>query len=193
MQPEHRRFAEMIRGNARRMLGIVDDLLDLSRIESGAWRPDPVAVDLAAVARDTIAPLRARIESRGVELRLDVDGAPQVYADPAALTQILTNLVSNAARHTASGSITISSRPASGGVEVAVSDTGTGIGAEHLPRVFERFYRADAGRAREAGGTGLGLAIVRHLVEGHGGRVTAESVVGKGTTMRAFFPSAAPR
>ncbi len=80
-----------------------------------------------------------------------------------------------------------------GGVNVAVTDTGSGIGPEHLPRIFERFYRADPGRSREEGGTGLGLAIVKHLVEAHGGRVEASSTLGKGTTIRMFFPGDSER
>jgi two-component system phosphate regulon sensor histidine kinase PhoR len=191
MRPEHKRFAEMIRGNAQRMQNIVDDLLDLSRIESGGWKPEPKPTDVASIARDAIAPLRAKIEARGVDVRIETDGAPQAFVDPAALTQILTNLVSNAARYTSAGAITIFSRSVPGGVEVGVSDTGSGIGADHLPRIFERFYRADAGRSRDAGGTGLGLAIVRHLVEAHGGRASVESKVGQGTTLRAFLPNAA--
>jgi signal transduction histidine kinase len=112
-----------------------------------------------------------------------------VFADPVALRQILANLVDNAVRHTPSGRITVFARPeAGGGVLVGVTDTGRGIPAEHLPRVFERFYRADAARSRQDGGTGLGLAIVKHMVEGHGGRVFAESTVGTGTTVGAWFP-----
>ena len=100
------------------------------------------------------------------------------------------NLVENALRHTGEGGrITIQTLRESDGVTLSVSDTGSGIAPEHLPRIFERFYRADAGRSREAGGTGLGLAIVRHLVEAHGGMVRAESVVGAGTTIRIFFPA----
>jgi signal transduction histidine kinase len=188
---ERRRFAEMIRSNARRMQGIVDDLLDLSRIESGGWKPEPRPTDVAPIARDVAAALRAVVDARGVDLCLELDASREVYADPTAVTQVLTNLVSNAARHTSSGAITIFSQPSVGGVVLGVRDTGIGIAPEHLPRIFERFYRVDEGRARDAGGTGLGLAIVRHLVEAHGGHVVAESTVGKGTVIRAFFPSPA--
>jgi two-component system phosphate regulon sensor histidine kinase PhoR len=90
---------------------------------------------------------------------------------------------------TSEGSISISSRPRNNGVLVSVRDTGSGIEQEHLPRIFERFYRADAARSRAAGGTGLGLSIVKHLVEAHGGVVEAESEIGKGTEVRFFLPS----
>ena len=104
------------------------------------------------------------------------------------MRQVLSNLADNAVRHTAGGRITVFAVPQDGGVQVGVRDTGVGIPAEHLPRIFERFYRVDPGRSREQGGTGLGLAIVRHLVEAHGGRVSAESVLGQGTTIQCWFP-----
>jgi signal transduction histidine kinase len=94
----------------------------------------------------------------------------------------------NAVRHTSEGRVTVFSERAEGGVLIGVRDTGVGIAPEHLPRIFERFYRVDTGRARTAGGTGLGLAIVRHLVEAHGGRVSAESAPGRGTTISCLFP-----
>jgi signal transduction histidine kinase len=116
-----------------------------------------------------------------------------VQADADALRQVLTNLLDNALRYTdADGLITVSARAESGGVRLDVSDTGTGIPRDHLPRIFERFYRADPSRSREEGGTGLGLSIVRHLVEGHGGRVSADSVLGQGTTISCWFPDSSP-
>jgi signal transduction histidine kinase len=116
--------------------------------------------------------------------------AETVHADRTALEQILLNLVENALRHTPEGGrITIETTPADNGIYVIVSDTGTGIPPAHLPRIFERFYRADSGRSREVGGTGLGLAIVKHLVEAHDGSVQADSVVEAGTTIRIFFPT----
>jgi signal transduction histidine kinase len=116
--------------------------------------------------------------------------AGAVLADPVALRQALGNLVDNAVRYTPpGGALTIFSRCEAQGVAVGVRDTGAGIAAEHLSRVFERFYRVDPARSRAGGGTGLGLAIVKHLVEAHGGRVRAESDVGRGTTVTLFFPS----
>jgi signal transduction histidine kinase len=117
--------------------------------------------------------------------------AATLRADPVALRQALGNLVENAVRYTPSGgTITIFSRIEDHGISVGVRDTGAGIPPEHLPRIFERFYRVDPARSRAAGGTGLGLAIVKHLVEAHGGRVRAESQVGRGTTISLFFPRA---
>ena len=182
-------FAKTILTNTQRMQRIVDELLDLSRIESGHWQPHPEKVRLADVATDIFTRITPAANEKGLALRLDVDpNAATVYADRTALEQILLNLTENAVRHTSEGNISIASRPRNNGVLVSVSDTGSGIGSEHLPRIFERFYRADAARSREAGGTGLGLAIVKHLVEAHGGVVDAESNVGKGAEIRIFFP-----
>ncbi len=186
---ERRRFADMIVANTRRMHRLVDDLLDLSRIESGGWRPAPSAVELPAVVAEVFAAVRPRVEGRGVALVSDVpNDASAPYADPTALRQVISNLVDNAVRHTAHGSVRVAARAEGNGVAIRVSDTGDGIAPEHLPRIFERFYRVDAARSRAEGGTGLGLAIVRHLVEAHGGTVSAESTVGTGTTISSFFP-----
>ena len=118
-------------------------------------------------------------------------GAGTLSADPLAVRQVLSNLVENAVRYTPSaGTVTIFSRVEGSEVVLGVRDTGAGIPQEHLPRIFERFYRADPARSRAAGGTGLGLAIVKHLVEAHGGRVHADSAPGRGTTIALRFPGA---
>ncbi|HUF31358.1 MAG TPA: ATP-binding protein, partial [Gemmatimonadaceae bacterium] len=188
---QRRRFAEAIQSSAHRMQRMVDDLLDLSRIESGGWKPAPTTLDTSVVVGDTLLPFRPAAERKGITL--DVDIAPDVrtvYADATALRQILSNLVDNAIRHTAAGGrVTAFATVEDNGVWIGVRDTGVGISPAHLPRIFERFYRVDAARSRDGGGTGLGLAIVKHLIEGHGGRVRAESVQGSGTTIAAFFPS----
>lgn len=183
-------FAKTIFNSTQRMQRIVDELLDLSRIESGHWRPRPEAVRIADAAGEVFGRVAATAKSKEIVLETKVDAAGEViYADRTALEQILLNLVENALRHTGErGRISIKTTPAENGVHVIVNDTGTGILPEHLPRIFERFYRADRGRSRESGGTGLGLAIVKHLVEAHGGSVSAESVLGAGTTIRIFFP-----
>jgi signal transduction histidine kinase len=169
----------------------VDDLLDLSRIESGGWRPNLRRVEVAGVVADVFDAVRPAAEAKGLELVTAVaPDASHVHADPTAFRQVLANLVENAVRYTRVGRVTLSTRAGERGVWVDARDTGVGIGAEHLPRIFERFYRADAGRSREQGGTGLGLAIVRHLVDAHGGRVEATSAVGRGTTISVFFPEA---
>ncbi|HEX3865293.1 MAG TPA: ATP-binding protein [Gemmatimonadaceae bacterium] len=184
------RFLETIETNARRMQRIVDDLLDLSRYESGSWVPNVVSNDLAGIVGDVFTGVQRAADAKRLSLQFDAPAdAPRVDADPTALRQVLVNLVENAVRHTAHGGIVVRAEtPASGGTTISVRDSGTGIPVEHLGRIFERFYRVDSGRARDEGGTGLGLAIVRHLVEAHGGSVRAGSVVGQGTTITLWLP-----
>jgi len=187
-----RQFAETIVSNARRMQHMVDDLLDLSRIESGGWQPARRLVDVAAVVRDAWAPFAARAAERDSRLATEIaPAAATLAADPDALRQIFTNLLDNALRYTPrGGAITVRGQKTVDGVLLEVADTGSGIAPDHLPRIFERFYRVDPARSRGEGGTGLGLAIVKHLVEAHGGRVEAHSTLGAGTTIRMFFPTA---
>jgi signal transduction histidine kinase len=192
LSPDQRQhFAEAIVANATRMQRIVDDLLDLSRIESGGWVPNPVWVDASDLVRDVFTTVESTARTKGLRLVAETDEAGRIYADPTAVKQVLCNLVENAVRYTASGTVVVAVEPDDGGVWLHVRDTGVGIAAEHISRIFERFYRVDASRSRNEGGTGLGLAIVKHLVDAHGGRVRAESELGSGTTVSAFFPNAA--
>lgn len=178
------RFIDLLTANTSRMQRIVDDLLDLSRYESNAWTPKPAEVDLETVVAELFALFRPAAAPKGIGLVSDIDpGARAVRFDPTALRQVLANLVENAVRYTSAGTVTVSSRTTDSGLLISVRDTGIGISPEHLHRIFERFYRADPSRSRSDGGTGLGLAIVRHLVEAHGGRVSAESAPGAGTTV----------
>ncbi len=200
--PELRRqFLEATLRNADRLQRIVDDLLDLSRIESGGWRPHPSAVDAPALARDAWVEFRARAEENGVAFDVLDEAHQAVGADPDGLRQILSNLYDNALRYTPrNGRITVRVRRAdplpgpksSGGARIAieVADTGSGIPGDALQRIFERFYRVDPSRSRADGGTGLGLSIVKHLAERMGGDVVAESRLGSGTTMRVTLPAA---
>ena len=185
-------FLGTILGNARRMQRLVDDLLDLSRIESGRWQPTRTDIDVAGAAREAWTEVSARPEARQVEFGVQVEpGGEKLCADHDAVRQVLTNLLENSLRHTpAGGGISCLGRREGNGIALAVHDNGTGITREHLPRIFERFYRADSSRSRDEGGTGLGLAIVKHLVEAHGGRVSAESERGQGTTVTCWFPDA---
>jgi two-component system, OmpR family, phosphate regulon sensor histidine kinase PhoR len=185
-----RRFLSTIQANAGRMQRLVDNLLDLARIEAGHWQPELTGVDLMAAATENWSSLRDPDAADSVELTTQVaPDASTVLADADAVGQILTNLFDNAVRYTpAGGRIVFRSRRERDGVAISVSDNGSGITRDHLPRIFERFYRADPSRSREEGGTGLGLAIVKHLVEAHGGRVSAESERGSGTTVTCWFP-----
>jgi two-component system phosphate regulon sensor histidine kinase PhoR len=187
-----RRFLTTILANARRMQRLVDNLLDLARLEAGHWRPVQEPIEIADVAEEAWDSLREG--TRAPSLRFELDVAPNaamVYADADAVRQVLTNLFDNSVRYTPEGGRIVCRSAIDGaGVAISVADNGSGILREHLARVFERFYRADPSRSRDEGGTGLGLAIVKHLVEAHGGRVSAESERGVGTTITCWFPNA---
>jgi signal transduction histidine kinase len=188
-----RRFLSVILTNARRMQRLVDGLLDLSRIESGGWRPAAEPVDGPSMVRETWGLFAERSAARRIAFLPEFDAANgTLHVDPDALRQVLSNLFDNALRYTPEGGrITVKLASEDDGVQLTVADSGSGIAHEHLPRIFERFYRADPGRSREEGGTGLGLAIVKHLVEAHGGTVNAESQLGRGTVISAWFPGPA--
>jgi signal transduction histidine kinase len=176
------------------MQRVVENMLDLSRIESGSWIPRLERVDLREMIADIFDAIGPAAEAKNIALRSDVDPRYAVIqADPTWVRQIIGNLSENALRHTVRGEIVASVKGESEGTWLSVTDTGEGIAPYHLPRIFERLYRADTGRARPSGGSGLGLAIVKHMTEAHGGRVIAESTVGVGTTIRVFFPSTIPQ
>ncbi len=173
------------------MQRLIDDLLDLSRIESRSWTPQKERVALEPLARDVWNSLGGRGHARDIAFDTVIGpSADAVDADPEAVRQILTNVLDNAARYTPKGGrVTVESAREDGTLRLDVRDTGPGIPGEHLHRLFERFYRVDPARSREMGGTGLGLAIVKHLVEAHGGRVEALSTLGRGTTIRMHLPA----
>ena len=190
LQPQMaREFAGRILANADRMQRLVDDLLDLSRIESGAWHPELEELRVEPLVADAWTSLHPTPETRGVRLTMDVPEDVTVVADRDALFQVLSNLLDNAVRYSPDGStIRLRVRTSDDGTRFEVTDDGSGIPSAQLERVFERFYRVDAARSREAGGTGLGLSIVKHLIAAHGGRVGIDSVLGQGTTAWFTLP-----
>ncbi|TVP75530.1 MAG: hypothetical protein EA352_08050 [Gemmatimonadales bacterium] len=190
--PELRtRFLESIRRNSVRLQRLVDDLLDLSRLEAGAWEAAEEEVAPAEVAREAWAELEMEAELRDIQAR--IEGEEVALADSRALHQIFRNLFDNALRHTPDGgSVQVEVEAMGAMLEVRVIDSGEGIPSSVLPRIFERFYRGDAGRARGSGGTGLGLSIVRHMVTSMGGEVEARSRLGEGTTIAFRLPRVAP-
>ena len=179
-----RQFLESIRINTLRLQRLVDDLLDLSRIESGGWSTQSERFTVREAVVEAWDIVRSGVEDRKVAFEL-TGGEALVLADRQALIQVLRNLLENAVRHTEEGGhvrVAASSK-VSGSVVVDVTDDGEGIPTRALPRIFERFYRADSSRARDFGGTGLGLAIVKHLVGAMGGEIEAKSELGEGTTI----------
>ena len=171
-----REFVEIIHRQAERLRSLVRDLLDLSRIESGHWTIEVGPVELEPLCRRSLEAVAAMAQRKGIELGCEVAPDLAARADARALEQVLVNLLDNAVKFTPEGGRAGVAAAAEGDrVVVSVSDTGPGIARHHLPRLFERFYRADPGRARESGGTGLGLAIAKHLVQAQGGEIGVES------------------
>jgi two-component system phosphate regulon sensor histidine kinase PhoR len=182
--PAAARFIDIIERNAQRLQSLVEDMLDLSKLESNEFKLKRERVELGSVVPIVLALFRERADKKGVRLTAEMPGQPiAIEGDPRALEHVLSNLVDNAVKYCPSGSrVVVSAVREDDRVRLVVSDTGPGIPAEHLPRLFERFYRVDAGRSRELGGTGLGLSIVKHMVEAMRGAVSVDSQVGKGST-----------
>ncbi|WP_437737645.1 ATP-binding protein [Sorangium sp. So ce1335] len=192
-----RDFVEVIDRNAARLHRLVNDLLDLSRIEGRERTLSQGPLDLAAQAEAAVALLRGRALEKKTAVEVDVAPGTLVAADPRALDQILTNLVDNAIQHTPEGSrVVVRARGGNGRVVLEVEDDGPGIPAAHQARVFERFYRVDPGRSRASGGTGLGLSIAKHLVEAMRGDISVTTGAAGGALFRVTLPAAtagAPR
>ncbi|MGD9629131.1 MAG: sensor histidine kinase [Pyrinomonadaceae bacterium] len=187
----NRRFLGVIRRNAERMHMLIADILELSLIESGNVSIDKGQVRLANLVNEIFDSLSAKAEEREVLLIHNISPDERVFADPGRLEQMLTNLIDNAIKfNRTGGSVDVALARTPNTSLITVADTGEGIMAEHLGRIFERFYRLDRGRTREVGGTGLGLAIVKHLARLHGGEISAESALGRGTTFCIELPAA---
>jgi two-component system phosphate regulon sensor histidine kinase PhoR len=178
------RFLDIIERNAQRLQSLVEDMLELSKLESNVFKLKRERVELQRVVPIVLALFRERAEKKGVRLTSELGPTlAAVEGDPRALEHVLSNLVDNAVKYCPSGArIVVRAIEDEARVRLVVSDNGPGIPAEHLPRVFERFYRVDAGRSRELGGTGLGLSIVKHMVDTMRGKVAVESAVGSGST-----------
>ncbi len=178
----------------RTLSRLVNDLHEIAQAEAKQLPMNRQPLDVGGLVEEIAAPFSVVAESK--QITVDIPTPPKlplVSLDKQRITQVINNLLSNALRHTPEGgTITVMVEPCEGGVQIAIRDTGEGIAEEHLPHIFDRFYRADSGRSREAGGTGLGLAIVKAIVNAHGGRVSAKSSVGEGTTMLIWLPTETP-
>jgi two-component system phosphate regulon sensor histidine kinase PhoR len=186
-------FIERIRKQSARMARLVDDLLELSALESQEARTDAVPVKAISLAEKAVENLSQAARDRTQEI--SISGSPVwgslVAADEQRIVQALGNMLDNAVKYSPEGTeIGLDCRLKEGMLEISVSDHGPGIAAEHLPRLFERFYRVDKSRSRELGGTGLGLAIAKHIVELHGGKVGVESELGRGSRFWLALPLA---
>ncbi|MBI4788366.1 MAG: HAMP domain-containing protein [Chloroflexi bacterium] len=190
IQPEPQIFA-LVHHEAVRLKWMTEELALLSRAEAGQLRVEPRLIVLAIVIERVAAHFQSQIASQGLSIELQLaSDLPPVLADPDRVEQILINLMTNAVQYTPSGGkVVVFARALDPFVEVGVTDTGNGIGGEHLPHIFERFYRVDKSRARQSGGAGIGLTIARHLVYAHGGEIWAESAgPGHGSTFRFTLP-----
>jgi two-component system phosphate regulon sensor histidine kinase PhoR len=186
-----REFLGVILKNATRMNRLTEDLLALAGVESPNYKLTLQPAKASALVQDSIEALGGMVVDSGIEL--ESGGAPDalVMADPDAMNQVFGNLIENAMKYGKTGKkIRVGAKALEAEVEFSVQDFGPGIASEHLERIFERFYRIDKARSRESGGTGLGLAIVKHIVEAHGGRIWAESELGRGASFHFTLPLA---
>jgi two-component system, OmpR family, phosphate regulon sensor histidine kinase PhoR len=186
------RFLKIIRQNAERLRRLTDDLLTLSRIELKQHQFQFAHYNVASLLEEQVDAMRPMADRKRIALALELGGERlEAFCDSEAVHQILMNLVDNALKYTPEGgSVTVGARPGVGDcLAVYVSDTGLGIPQEDIPRLFERFYRVDKARSREMGGTGLGLSIVKHLVRAHGGEVSVETEVDKGSIFTFTLPT----
>jgi len=179
---------------AERLQRLVADLQELSRVEAGAFELERRPASVEELVSATVVRLGRQFDDKGVRLEIELPaGLPAVLADEDRVGQVLMNLLGNALQYTQSGrAVRVRARQAEAEVQFEIQDEGIGIPAEHLPHIFARFYRVDPSRSRAGGGSGIGLTIARHLVEGHGGRIWAESSgAGKGSRFTFSLPIAA--
>ncbi|MEB3286372.1 MAG: ATP-binding protein [Vampirovibrionales bacterium] len=185
-----RDFTKVILRHAQRLTQLVEDLLDLSKLESPDFRPDLEPLALPGLLKRVFSLIVDKAEDKGIEMELEVpDELPLVVGDSSGLEQVLTNLLDNAIKYTpVNGNVRLSAEVQDRVIRVDVKDTGIGIDHKYIHRVFERFYRVDKARSRDMGGTGLGLSIVKHIVQLHGGDIWVESVLNEGSTFSFTLP-----
>jgi len=183
------KFLGIIQKHADRMGALIDDLTDLSLIETGAIALELAEIDAHPVVTDVVEQLEPRAESSEIEIEVEMPSPFHVRADRRRLEQVFLNLIDNAIKfNRTGGSVRVVAEIRDGRPEITVEDAGIGIPADHQERIFHRFHRVDTARSREAGGTGLGLAIVKHLIRLHGGQVRLESEMGRGSRFILEFP-----
>ena len=188
-----REFINIIYQDSNRLAKLIEDLLDLSKIESGRINLNFVPIEPVVTIKRIVVIMEKQAKAKSIDIKMDLPPAnlPKILADETGFSQVVINLLDNAIKYTEkSGVINISAHAAGNFLQIEVADTGIGISEKDLPRIFERFYRADKGRSRELGGTGLGLSIVKHIVQAHGGQVWVRSVLGQGSTFSFTIPIA---
>jgi signal transduction histidine kinase len=188
LNEDQRHFLGIVSRNCHRLNRLVDDVLFVGRADSDRLALEPSEVDVAELARAQVESQQAAAQAKRLELRFDApDGVPEITGDATRLTQVLDNLLTNAIKFTpAGGTVTVAVTADDDRIRISVRDTGLGIPADEVPRIFERFFRASTTTA--VAGTGLGLPIAQTIVEAHGGAISVESDVGKGTTFSVDLP-----
>lgn len=186
-----RKFMTIIFQEAERLNNLIHDLLDMSKLESGQTELHKKRIHLESLVDSVVLSVFNQINWKSLELKKDIR-AKEVWGDEDLLKELFINLIDNSIKYTPpGGKIVVGSSKGKGEIVIYVKDTGYGIPAESLPRIFERFYRVDKGRSREMGGTGLGLSIIKHIVERHGGKVAVQSELGKGSEFIVTIPDVA--
>ena len=191
---ETARILEVMDQHSKRLGLLANDLLTLAQLESGSSTLQLSEIDLLRFLSDLVRDWKKKFAAKNLKALIDVsDDCSIIYSDEGRLREIFDNLLDNAVKYSGKGDkINLGAQRRDSEIALSVSDVGVGISQEDLPRIFERFYRADKARSRQLGGTGLGLSIVKHIAQLHGGRVEAESELGKGTTIRVVLPTATP-
>jgi two-component system phosphate regulon sensor histidine kinase PhoR len=186
------KFIDIIHNESNRLAKLIDDLLDLTKIESGKMNIVRLPTNALTILKRTISIVENHAKSKSIALNLIIkEGLPDMSADDVRISQVILNLLDNAIKYTPNnGTITISAAQKDSFIQIDIADTGIGIAEKDMPRLFERFYRVDKARSREQGGTGLGLSIVKHIVQSHGGEIWVESRQGKGSTFSFTIPIA---
>ena len=189
--PEHAsKMIEIIHRQSERLSQLVGDLLELSRVEAGELKLEKTAVPLLQIADRAAEAIRPKAANKGIDIDISLSSTLFAFADASATEQVLLNLLDNAVKYTpAGGRVEVSGSQDADRCVMTVRDSGPGIEAKHLPRLFERFYRVDSGRSRDMGGTGLGLSIVKHLLSEMGGSIAVSSDIGVGTTFNIDLPT----
>jgi len=187
-----RDFLKIIYTDAERLSNLVNDILDLSKIESGKLRLSITPCYIKSLVHNTVKAFKKKIDEKLIFCKIEIpENLPEIAVDQSMIMQVLFNLIDNAIKYTPKkGTITIDAREINANfIDVSIKDTGVGISEKDLPRIFERFYRVDKARSRELGGTGLGLSIVKHIVQSHGGKVSVQSTEGRGSTFSFTVPT----
>ena len=186
---ENKHYLDIVSRNTDRLVSIINDLLFLSELEEKSLKIDLIEVDLKSLLKKIIRIFEQKLKEKSLSLKLDIEEElPLIKADPFKLEQIFINLIDNAIKYTEKGNIEISVKKKENSIEIVFEDTGIGIPAEHISRIFERFYVVDKSRSKKLGGTGLGLSIVKHIVSLHEGSITVRSSHGIGTKFIVTLP-----